>query len=110
MSTTSKNIVAVGKSEVTTTKEQRPHRKSGRATTTTERLAHRTAHFTAARKPTACIYFGAFRRMRITHSAVVSKEYVKENVGNLDEATTPSRKKRHHKEQTTSRAFVGPDE
>ena len=45
--------------------------------TSTERRAHRTAHFTAARNPAACIYFGAFRRMRLTHSAVVSKAYVK---------------------------------
>ena len=65
----------------------------------TERGAHITAHFTAARNPTASIYFGAIRRMRLTHSAVV----------NLNEAATPARKKRHKKEQTASRASVGPN-
>ena len=45
-------------------------------TTSTKRRVHCTVHFTAARKPTACICFSAFRRMRLTHSAVVSKAYV----------------------------------
>ena len=71
-----KQIVVVGKSKVTTTKEQRATQ-AGCTATSTERRAHRTAHFTAARKPTACIFFSAFRRMRLTHSAVVSKAYVK---------------------------------
>ena len=44
--------------------------------TGTERRAHRTVHFTAARKPTACKYFSAFRRMQLSHIAVVSKAYV----------------------------------
>ena len=42
----------VGKSKVTATKEQRTAQAS-RTTTTTERRAHRTAHFTAARNPAA---------------------------------------------------------
>ena len=66
------NIAADGKDKVTTTKEQRAAQ-AGRTTTSTERRAHRTAPFTAARNPTACIYFGAFRRMWYTHCAGVSK-------------------------------------
>ena len=83
-----KNIVAVGKSKVTTTKEQRTTQ-AWCATSSTETRAHRTAHFTATRKPASCIYFSAFSRMRLTHSAVVSKAYVK-NVGKLREVTTPA--------------------
>ena len=49
-----KNIVAVVKSKVTTTKEQR-RTQAGRTTTSTEGRAHRTAFFTAARKPAACV-------------------------------------------------------
>ena len=71
-----KNIVAVGKRKVTTTKEQRTTQ-AGCTTTSTEGRAHSAAQFTAARKPAACMYFSAFRRMRLTHSAVVSKAYVK---------------------------------
>ena len=41
-----------------------------------QRRSHRTAKFTAARKPTACTYFSAFR-MRFNRSAVVSKAYVR---------------------------------
>ena len=67
-----KNIVDVGKSKVAATKEQR-EAQAGCTTTSTERRAHRTAHFTAAKNPAACIYFSSFRRMRFTHSAVVSK-------------------------------------
>ena len=40
-----KHIVHVGKSKVTATKEQRTAQ-AGCTTTTTERRAHRTAHFT----------------------------------------------------------------
>ena len=87
----SKKIVAVGESKVTTTKEQRTTQ-AGCTTTSAEGRAHLTAHFTAAKEPPACIYFSAFRRMRLTHSAVISKTYVKKNVGNLNEATTPARK------------------
>ena len=47
--------VHVGKA-VTATKEQRTAQ-AGCTTTTTERRAHRTAHFTAARNPAACMYF-----------------------------------------------------
>ena len=47
-----KNIVDVGKSKVTATKEQRTAQ-AGRTTTTTERRAHRIAHFTAAKNPAA---------------------------------------------------------
>ena len=71
-----KKIVTVGKSKVTTTKEQRTTQ-AGRTTTSTEGRARRTTHFTAARKPAACIYFSAFCRMRLTHSAVVSKANAK---------------------------------
>ena len=46
------NVVAVGKSNVTTTKEQRTPQ-AGSTTTSTERRAHHTAHVTAARKPAA---------------------------------------------------------
>ena len=42
-----------------------------------QRGVHTAQHTTAARKPTACKYFSAFRRMRLTHSAVVHKVYVK---------------------------------
>ena len=99
-----KNIVAVGKSKVTI-EEQRTQARC--TTTSTEERAHHTAHFTAAGKPAACTYFSAFSRIRLTHSAVVRKEYVKKMSGNLNEATTPARKKRHKKEQTASRASVG---
>ena len=68
----SKTYRARWKKQVTATKEQRPAQ-AGCTTTTTERRAHRTAHFTAARNPAACIYFIAFRGMRFTDSAVVSK-------------------------------------
>ena len=70
------SIVAVGKSKVTSTKEQRTTQ-AWCKTTSIEGRVHRTAHFTAARKPAACIYFSAFRRMRLTHSTVVRKAYVK---------------------------------
>ena len=69
-----KSIVDVGKSKVTATKEQRTTQAGG-TTTSTERHAHSTAHFTVARNPAASIYISAFRRMRFTHSAVVSKAY-----------------------------------
>ena len=65
-----KNIVDVGKSKVTATKEQRTAQ-AGCTMTTTERRAHRTANFTAARNSAAYIYFIAFRRTWLTHSAVV---------------------------------------
>ena len=64
-------IVAVGKSKVTTTKEQRTAQ-AGCTTTSTERRAHRTAH--CLQQPGN---FSAFRQMRFTHSAVVSKAQVK---------------------------------
>ena len=54
-----KQIVAVGKSKVTTTKEQRTTQ-AGCTTISTGTGAHRTAHFTAT------VYFSAFRRMRRT--------------------------------------------
>ena len=60
------------KSEVTATKEQRTPQ-AGSTTTSTERRAYLTAHFTAARNPAARIYFIDFRGMRLTHSAVVSQ-------------------------------------
>ena len=106
----SKKIVAVEKSKVMIRKEQRTAR-AGRTPTSTERRAHRTAHFAAARNPATCIYFSAVRRMRLTQSAVVSKEGICKTVyhDNLKEATTPVRKKRHEKEQTASRASVGPN-
>ena len=62
---------------VTSTKEQRTTQ-SRYTTTSTEGRVHRAAHFTAAGKPAACIYFYAFRRMQLTHSTVVSKEYAKQ--------------------------------
>ena len=67
-----KQIVVIGKSEVTTKNDQGTNQ-AGCTTTSTERRAQRTASFTAAGKATACIYFSAFRRMRLTHSAVMSK-------------------------------------
>ena len=72
-----KHIVHVGKCTVTATKAHR-RAQAGWTSTTTRRRAHRTALFTAARNPAACIYFSAFRRMRLTHSTVVSKEYAKQ--------------------------------
>ena len=57
-------------------KKKRRTTQAGCTTASTERRAHRTAHFTAARKPTASQFFSAFRRMLLTHSAVVSKAYV----------------------------------
>ena len=61
-----KSIVAVGKkNKVTTTKEQRTAQ-AGCTTTRTERRAHRTAQLYSSQDPAACIYFGAFRRMRFT--------------------------------------------
>ena len=82
-----KQIVAVGKSNHD---NKRTTNSASSTTTSTERRAHRTAHLTAAGKPTASIYFNAFRRMRLTHSTVVSKAYVK-NVGKLSEVTAPAR-------------------
>ena len=73
------NIVDVGKSEATATKEQRTAQ-AGCPTTSTGRRAHRTGALTAARNPAACLYIGAFRRMRFTLSAVVNKTKVLKNV------------------------------
>ena len=103
----------VGKNKATTRKEQRTT-ETGCTANRTDRRANRTAHFTAARKSAACIYFSAFRQMRLAHSAVVSKAYVKMYIGNLNEATTPARKmdtkKRklqaeHASHQSSKRAF-----
>ena len=66
----------VGKNKATTRKEQRTT-ETGCTANRTDRRANRTAHFTAARKSAACIYFSAFRQMRLAHSAVVNKAYVK---------------------------------
>ena len=68
----SKFVVNVEKSKVTATQEQRTTL-AGCTTTSTDRGAHYTAHFTAAGNPAACIHFSAFRRMRFTDSAVVCK-------------------------------------
>ena len=70
-----KPIEAVGKSK-DTTKEQRTTQ-AGCTTTSTERRARRNAQFTKASKPTASIYFSVFRRIRLTHSAIVCKAYAK---------------------------------
>ena len=68
----SKEYRGLWKKQVTTTEEQRT-KQAGCTTTGTEERAHGTAPFTAARKLAACTYFSAFRRMQLTHSAVVSK-------------------------------------
>ena len=107
-----KNIVTVGKSKVTTTKVQRATQ-AGCTTTSAEGRAHRTAHFTAARKPAACIYFSTFRRLWFTHSAVVSKAYVKkcrEPKRSNDACSEKDTKKsklqaEHPSDQTNKRAF-----
>ena len=72
----SKKITGHWKRTIQTTKEQRTVQ-TACTTTGTERRAHRTAHFVAARNPAACIYFSAFRRMRLTHNALVRKAHVK---------------------------------
>ena len=64
------------KNQVTTTKEQRTTQAGCTKTSTEGRAPYRTAHLTAAEKPSACVYFSAFRRMRFTYSAVVSNAYV----------------------------------
>ena len=64
-----KQIVAVEKCEGTTAKEQRTTQ-AGCTTTITERGTHLTAHLTAARNTTACIYFSVFRRMPLTRTAL----------------------------------------
>ena len=46
-------------------------------TSIARRRTHGTAHLVAARIPAACVYFSAFRRMRLSHTAVVSKAYKK---------------------------------
>ena len=89
------NVVDFGKSKATSTKEPRTAQ-AGCTTTSTERRAHRTAHFTAARNPAACIYFSACARVRFTHRAVISKAYVKKSTivtYQVNEPTTPARKK-----------------
>ena len=94
----SKKYRGLWKKQVTTTEEQRT-KQAGCTTTGTEERAHGTAPFTAARKPAACIYFSAFRRMQLTHSAVVSKAYVKKcrEPIFINESTTPGRKKKTQK-------------
>ena len=72
-----KIIEAVGKSNVTTTIEQRTTQ-AGCTTSSTEGCAHRTAHFTAAGKP---LHLFQRLRMQLAHSAVVSKAYVKKMWG-----------------------------
>ena len=83
-----KNVVAVEKGKVTTTKEQRTAQ-AGCKTTRTERCTQRKSHFAAARNPTVCTYVSTLRRMRLTHSSVVSKANVKTIYGNnINESTT----------------------
>ena len=102
-----KQIVAVGKSKVTTTKEQRTTQfLTGCTTTSTERRAHSTALFAAARKPTACIYFSAFRWMRLSNSVVVSKAYVKkcrEAKRSSDACSVKKTQKRANRKQSIRR-------
>ena len=63
--------------------------------------------YTAARTPAACVYFSAFRRMRLTHSAVVSNAYVcKNNVGKLGEETTLCSVKKTLKKGTNRRKSI----
>ena len=74
-------------------KNNQQHKQAACTTTSTERLAHRTAYFSSSEDSSSlytAVYFSAFRWMRLTHGAVVSKAYVKG--WNLDEVTTPARK------------------
>ena len=89
-----------------TTKEQQTAQAT-RTTTRTERHAHRTEHFLAARNPASCTYFSAFRQMRLTHSAVVSKAYAKlaRHMKKNYHGET-ARENWHKKEQTARRASI----
>ena len=73
---------------------QQQHKQAACTTTSTERFAPRTAHFSSSEDSPSLytvVYFSACRRMRLTHSAVVSKEYVKLwNI--INEVTTRARK------------------
>ena len=77
----------VGKRNVETTKkiDQNQHQ---------HKQAACTPHSTLCSSEDSCrlytAYFSAFRQMRLSHSAVVSKAYVKGC--NLNEVTTPARK------------------
>ena len=69
------------------------HKQAACKTTSTGRCVHRTAHFSGSedsRSLYTAVCFSAFRRMRLTHSAVVSKAHLK--ICNLNEVTTPARK------------------
>ena len=85
------------------------HEQAAGTTTSTERCAFRTAHFRSSEDSPSlytAVNSSVFRRVRLTHSAVVSKEYV--------ERLNNKRSKRRllgkttKKEQAASRASVGP--
>ena len=77
--------------------------------TTTERCAPRTAHFSSSEDSPSlytAVCFSAFRRMRLNHSAVVSKEHREK--WSIKRSNDACSEKLTKKEQAASRASVGP--
>ena len=68
------------------------HKQAACTMTSTERCATRTAHFSSSEDSPSlhtAVYFGAFRRMRLNHSAVVSKEHVEKwSVKRINDASS----------------------
>ena len=96
------NHVAVGKRRnIKTTKKEQPTAQTGGVHNDQHRAVC-TPHSTLC----IAVYFIVFRRMRLTHSAVVNKAYVKR--WNLNEVTTPARNNWHKQEQAASRSSVEP--
>ena len=75
-------------------------------TTSTERCAHRTVHFSSSgdsRSLDTTVHFIAFRRMRLTHSAVCGKRGICRKM-------EPERKKRRLLEKTDTKKSMLPAE
>ena len=88
------NHVAVGKRKVKTKKKEHPTTAQTSGVHNDQHRAVCTLNSTLDSSEDSCslytVYFSAFRRMRLTHSAVVSKAYVKRC--KLNEETTHARK------------------
>ena len=85
------------------------HKQAAYTTTSTYQCALRTAHFSSSEDSPGlytAVYIGAFRRMRPTHSAVVSKIYVE--ILNITRSKGRLLEKTDKKEQAASRESVGP--
>ena len=84
------------------------HKQAACTTTSTERCAPRTAHLSSSEDSPSlytAVYF-SFHRVRLNRSALVSKEHVERwNIKRRNDACSEKLRK---KEQTASRASVGP--